>query len=272
MSGGTRPRVRGAKEDATAGPQGASDAHPLAGLLSRHLRLTNPERQAVEGVSVRLRDVPADRIIEREGDRSAQCVVVLDGLTCLSKVVGSGARQIVAFHLPGDAPDLHGLHLGHLDGDLWAVAPSTLAVMDPAQLRLLCERQPRIAAALWRVTLVDAAIQREWTVNLGQRLAVQRLAHLFCEVLLRMGAVGLAHGDACAFPVTQADLGEAIGLSSVHLNRSLQELRQEGLVSFERGSLIVHDRAALAERGDFDPAYLHLAGAGAVPRSPSPPA
>ena len=207
---------------------------------------------------MRQRDAAADEVILREGDRPARCVMVLDGLTCLSKVVGTGARQIVAVHVPGDVPDLHGLHLGHLDGDLWAVAPSRLAVLDHAALRHLCERQPRVAAALWHLTLVEAAIQREWTVNLGQRPAVQRLAHLFCEVLARMEAVGLARDDACAFPVTQVDLAEATGLSGVHLNRSLQDLRQEGLLSFEAGRLTVHDRTGLAERGDFDPDYLHL--------------
>lgn len=243
----------------TPGASGASGLpHPLVGLLSRSLRLTDEERAAAQAVRVRVREVAADEPILREGDRPSRCFAVLAGLTCMSKVVGTGARQIVALHLPGDMPDLHGTQLGRLDGDIWAVTASTLAFMGHAAVLQLCAQQPRLAAALWRATLVDAAIHREWVVNLGQRLAVQRIAHLFCEVLARMEAMGLASGDACAFPVTQGDLGEATGLSLVHVNRTLQELRQAGLVSFEGGRLTVHDRAALAERGDFDPAYLFL--------------
>ncbi len=254
-----------------------SASHPLAALLARWLDLTAAERQAVEAVPVRRAEAAADEPILRQGDRPTRCLIVLAGLLCRSKLVSTGERQIVAFHVPGDMPDLHGLHLPVFDSDMWAVAPSALAFVEHAPLRRLCEEFPRIAAALWRTTLVDASIGREWTVSVGQRPAVGRLAHLFCEVLMRMEAAGLAEapsgappgappgrlsgassGGACAFPVTQGDLSEATGLSVVHLNRTLQELRQAGLVSFDAGRLVVRDWEGLAERGDFTPDYLHL--------------
>jgi CRP-like cAMP-binding protein len=117
---------------------------------------------------------------------------------------------------------------------------------------------PRLGEELWRVNLVEASIYREWVVNVAQREALSRIAHLFCETMLRMQDAGLTKGGTCPFPVTQADLGEMTGLSQVHINRTLQSLREQDLISFGRGTLTIRDWDALVELGDFRSDYLHL--------------
>ena len=202
-------------------------------------------------------EVRADEEILREGDQPSRCFIIVEGLTCASQMVEGGRRQIDAFHIPSDMPDLHGLHIEEMDCDMWAVTDCRLGFMDHSDIRQLCADQPRIAAMLWRSTLVDAAIYRQWVTNLGQRPAINRLAHFFCEMLLRMDAIGRASDGACALPITQADLSDASGLSAVHVNRTLQELREMKLIDFERGRLTIRDWDALALLADFRPGYLH---------------
>jgi len=128
----------------------------------------------------------------------------------------------------------------------------------PEELGALCKRSPAIARALRIDGLVTAAIQREWTVNLGQRTARERLAHMMCEIFMRLDTVGLAEGTRCEMPLTQCDLGEASGMTSVHVNRTLQELRREGLISLSHRILTIPDFAALADVAMFAGGYLHL--------------
>ena len=232
--------------------------HPLLNKLERLIDLDAAERSAVSAVPVLQADVGADHEILREGDRPSRCFLIVEGVTCVSQMVEGGRRQIDAFHIPGDMPDLHGLHLGVLDCDMWAVTDCRLGYMDHGAIRRLCAEQPRIAAELWRCTVVDAAIYRQWVTNLGQRPAINRLAHIFCEMMLRMDAVGRAEHLRCALPITQADLSDASGRSAVHVNRTLQELRELGLITFVRGQIAIHDWDALALLADFRPGYLHL--------------
>ena len=234
-------------------------SHPLLAKLERSLALTEPERHAIGAVPVHEVEVAADHDIVHEGDQPSRCFLIIEGVTCVSQIVEGGRRQIDAFHVPGDMPDLHSLHLDVMDCDMWAVTPGRLAFMEHDALRALCAAQPRVAAALWRLTVVDAAIYRQWVTNLGQRPAINRLAHLFCEMMLRMEAVGRAKDGHCALPITQADLSDASGLSFVHVNRTLQDLREMGLITFGRGQLTIHDWDALALLADFRPDYLHLA-------------
>jgi CRP-like cAMP-binding protein len=241
-----------------------SAVHPLLLRLRHQLQLTEAERLAVELVPVRREIVPADQPILREGARPTRCFVLEAGLACSSKIVSNGGRQIIAFHIPGDIPDLNSLHLGVRDCDIWALATSHVALMEHRDLRQLCEEQPRVAAALWRISLIDGAVFREWVVNVGQREGVARIAHLLCEMLTRMEAAGLADGDVCAMPVTQDDIAEATALSHVHVNRMLQELRRRRLLSFGRGKLAVHQREALEALADFRTDYLHLDAAWAA--------
>ena len=231
---------------------------PLLAKLARVLVLSDAEAKAARAVPVHVVKVKADQMIAREGDTPSRSCLVLEGMVCTSKVVAGGKRQIMALHIKGDGPDLHSLHLKLLDSDVWAITDARLAFMAHADLRALNRAHPRLGEVLWRTTLVDGAIYREWMVNVGQRDATSRMAHLFCETMLRAEAAGLGTGGTCPMPVTQADLSEMTALSQVHVNRTLKVLREEGRLSFGRGALTIHDWSALAEIADFRADYLHL--------------
>lgn len=235
-----------------------STDHPLLAKLEARLELSAPERANIGQVRIQLAEVQADGTISREGDRPSRSFLLMDGIVCISKLAGGGNRQIMMFYIAGDMPDLHSLHLEVLDSDLWAVTVCQLAFMPHDDLRRLCYMHPRIADELWRITLVDASIYRESVVNVAQRPAVSRMAHLFCEMMLRSRVAGLAQGQTCPLPLTQADLGEKLGLSIVHINRMLQELRTRDLITFGQGRLTIRDWDGLVELGDIRVDYLHL--------------
>ena len=232
--------------------------HPLLTKLARRLVLSDDEVAAIRAVAVQSVMVKADQIIAREGDKPSRSFLLADGVACTSKVAAGGKRQIMALYFASDLPDLHSLYLGLLDSDLWAISDCRLTYFPHADLRALNRAHPRLGEDLWRFNLVEASIYREWMVNVAQREAPSRIAHLFCETMMRMREVGLVEGGTCPFPVTQADLAEMSGLSPVHINRTLQTLREQGLISFGRGTLTIHDWDALVELGDFRSDYLHL--------------
>jgi CRP-like cAMP-binding protein len=226
--------------------------------LERTIALTEAERLSFNEVPVHVETLLAGEGPSWAGDRPSRSFVILEGLLCTSKTLRDGDIQITAFHIPGDMPDLLSLHLEVLDSDISALTNCTVAFMSHERLRAFCERHPRMAAALWRATLVDSAVFSEWVVNVAQRPALSRLAHLLCEMMTRMEAMGLAENRRCDLRLTQADLSEATGLSVVHVNRTLQSLRSQGLISFGKGQLTVHDWDALARVGEFRADYLHL--------------
>lgn len=226
--------------------------------LERGLRLSEEERAALESLPVRLQQIRTDQDIVREGDRPGSCFVLLDGFAAAFKRTGAGKRQIMTFHIAGDIPDLQSLHISRLDNTVTTLTPCKVAFVEHGALLDLCARFPRIANALWRETLTDAAIFKEWVLNVGRRDAYAGVAHLICEVVTRMRAVGLVHDDHCAFPMTQNELADAVGISAVHINRTLQELRSAGLITLGRGKLQIHDWEGLKAAGDFAPDYLYL--------------
>ena len=233
-------------------------SHPLLSKLARRLVLSEAEVAAICAVSFQSVAVKADHSIAREGDTPSRSCLVAEGVACTSKVAAGGKRQIMALHFEGDMPDLHSLHLKLLDSDLWAISDCRLDYFPHADLRALNRAHPRLGEELWRVNLVEASIYREWMVNVAQREAPSRIAHLFCETMLRMREIGLVQDGTCPFPVKQGDLAEMTGLSAVHINRTLQTLREQGLISFGRGTLTIHDWDALVDLGDFRSDYLHL--------------
>jgi CRP-like cAMP-binding protein len=239
---------------------------PHSNILIRKLQsialIDDDDSEAVRRLPIKYMDLRADQDVVREGDRPTRSCVLVQGMACWFKTTGDGKRQIMAFQIPGDIPDLQSLHLEYLDATLATITPCSVAFVQHEALHAICERHPRIASAFWRNTLIDAAIFREWVVNVGSRQAYSRIAHLFCEMLVRMNAVGLAEGNACRLPITQTELGDATGLSTVHVNRTLQELRVKGLISFDGVSLQVLNWPALQEAGDFHSAYLHLKSSG----------
>ncbi|KAA2237816.1 Crp/Fnr family transcriptional regulator [Salinarimonas soli] len=207
---------------------------------------------------MRVQETRADQDIVREGDRPSHCCLLLDGFACRYKFTQTGRRQIFAFHTPGDIPDILTLHLKTMDHSLGTITSCTLAFIAHDHLRDLLRRHPRLTDVFWRDTLIDAAIFREWMLGIGRRSAKTRIAHLFCEMVTRLTAVDLVDGNRSPLPITQTELGDALGLSTVHVNRTLQELRGDALLEWEGGVLTVLDWAGLKQVGEFDPSYLHL--------------
>jgi CRP-like cAMP-binding protein len=204
-----------------------------------------------------VKETPAHSPIVREGERPVQCCLLIDGFLCRSKTTDAGKRQILSIHIPGEIPDLQSLHLHVMDHDLTPLSRSLVGFVPHEALRALTRERPLIAEALWRETLIDAAVFREWIVNVGRRSAVVRLAHLLAEIGTRLHRIGLAAGDRFELPMTQLDIADALGLTPVHVNRVVQELRRAGLLELRKHSVFLPDLPRLKEVGDFDDLYLH---------------
>lgn len=232
-------------------------ANPLVRKLENFIRLTSEEKQALEKIAQPTRRLGPREDVVRDGDWPRHVNVVLEGWACRYKQLEDGRRQVISIFLPGDLCDPHVFVLRKMDHSLGTLTSVVLAEISETAIRELAQQFPRVAEALWWEMLVTAAIQREWTVSLGQRLATERLGHLFCELFLRLRAVGLTNDTSCEFPITQADLGDAMGLSTVHINRTLKELRAAGLIRLRGRQLTIPDFSALQTTSLFDPAYLH---------------
>jgi len=218
------------------------------------------DKQAVKRAMKRTRQVGAGRDLVREGGRPTDCQVILQGFAYRHRTLEDGQRQIVSFEIPGDLCDLHGFLLGQADHGIATLTPCRVATLPREVLAEWVERRPAVAQALWRGTLVDAAVSRTWLLNIGRGTARGRIAHMLCEVLLRLDAVGLAEDGGCALPIPPAEIADALGLSVVHVSRALQGLHREGLVRPGDGQMTIDDLPGLQAAGGFDPAYLHLGG------------
>jgi CRP-like cAMP-binding protein len=227
--------------------------------LENFAKLSAEDKRALEdAVGQRVRTLgPRDDIIH-EGDKPRHVNVILEGFACRYKMLADGRRQIVALIVPGDMCDLRMFVLSTMDHSIGTLTPVRLAEVTEDTLSALADNSARLARALWWNSLVEEAIAREWTVNVGRRDALERMAHLLCEVFVRLDAIGLTNGNSCELPVTQAELGDALGLSHVHTNRTLQELRGRDLITLKGRSLAIHDLAALKDLALFNPNYLHL--------------
>jgi CRP-like cAMP-binding protein len=203
-------------------------------------------------------EVAANQDIVSEGTNPEMVYLILDGLAMRYKVTFEGRRHIFAYLIPGDFCDLHVALLKKMDHSIRTLSPCRVARISPAKIIEMTERHPSLTRALWTCSLVDAATLREWLVNLGQRSASQRIAHLFTEMHVRMKAVGLADNGGFDLPVTQEELADTMGLSNVHVNRSLKELREAGLVTLRNERVSIPDFERLAQYSSFDPSYLHL--------------
>jgi CRP-like cAMP-binding protein len=239
----------------------ATHQFPTA-ILIRRLQslftLTDGERQALEALPMQIVALRENQDIVRMGDRPSRSCLILSGFTCTYKLTGDGKRQIHNFNIPGDIPDLQSLHLEVLDNSLGTITPCSVGFITHEALDKLCERHYRIAKAFWRENLIEGAIFREWMTSIGQREAYPRIAHLLCEMLVRLRAVGLVNGYSCNWPITQAEIGDALGITTVHVNRVLQEMRANSLIELKGNRLNIPDWDRLKEAGDFEPAYLHL--------------
>ena len=196
--------------------------------------------KAIERLPVITIRIPAHTAIVREGERPTECCLLIDGFACRSKTTDAGKRQILSIDIPGDIPDLHGLHLHVMDHDVTTLSRRRLGSSRMRRSALARER-PEIAEALWRETLIEAAVFREWIVNVGRRSAVSRLAHLLAEIGRRLQAMRLAPGDRFELPMTQLDIADALGLTPVHVNRVVQELRRAGLLELRKHAVYLPD-------------------------------
>lgn len=236
----------------------ASDLQPLTKRLLTNTELTEAEIAVVEGLPIVVKDLPRNHDIIREGAHPTQSCALLQGWLFRYRIIADGGRQIMSFHVPGEIPDLHSLHIGIMDHSLATMTPCKVGFIAHRDLCALTETHPRIAMALWRDTLIDAGIFREWMVGIGRRLAFGRMAHLFCEMYMRLSVIGLARDHKMVWPVTQTDFADATGVTAVHVNRTLREMRRRGLVSLNETSLTIHDWDALVAEAHFDATYLHL--------------
>lgn len=241
----------------------AAHDDPLIRRLESITDLSAEERSALVHLPVHLREIGADEDVVREGDKPSECCLILKGYACRYKMTEDGKRQIMSFHIQGEVPDFQSLYLRTMDHSLGTLTPCRMAFVAHQTFHALFERHPRLVGVFMREALIDAAIFREWMLNIGRRRAEARLAHLLCEMFLRHKAVGLVRDHAFEFPITQAELGDAVGFSTVHINRLLQELRGLTLLSLEDRVLTILDWPRLKRLAGFDPTYLHQEGSDA---------
>ena len=233
----------------------------LVRKLEGYASLGAEDKRLLNSVVQEIREVGAHTDLAREGEKPTSVHLILEGFACRYKFTAEGNRQIMAYLLPGDFCDLHVFVLKQKDHSIATISKCLVVDIPRDRILKLLER-PKVSLALWCAALVDAAVLREWLVNIGQRPAGQRLAHVLCELLLRLRIVGLAD-KSYELPLSQKDLADTIGRSTVHLNRVLQELRREHLISWKGDILAIRDIDRLMEFSGFNPNYLHIGAQGA---------
>lgn len=236
-----------------------SDASPLILRLDQSGVLKPEDHDVLAALCAKPRAVEANTILVSEGECPSGVRVVLEGFVYRYKILEDGQRQIIGILVPGDLCDLQSVILGRSDHFIATLSDCTLVTVDQDTVDDLTYTRSRIARAFWWSTLVDESILREWLANMGQRSADKWLAHFLCEVLVRLQIVGHASANSCEVPLTQEQLGDVLGISSVHVNRVLKELRDANLLEFRNRRFSVPDLDRLHAFCDFDPNYLHLA-------------
>lgn len=224
----------------------------------RRRDLSDEEREALESVMTAPVVLPKRRIVTERGDTVSKSTFLVSGFMCRYMDGADGQRQLVSVQTPGDFVDLQGYPLQRLDHDIATIGECQVAYVPHERLTELVERLPHLGRVLWFSTLLDAAMHREWIFRLGRLDAVGRVAHMLCETYARLDAVGLVHDRTFTWPLTQQDLGEACGLTSVHVNRTLRVLRETGMVEVQDRTVSVHDFERLASAGEFQADYLYL--------------
>jgi CRP-like cAMP-binding protein len=233
-------------------------SNPLIRKIEHLIVLSNEEKNVLMSACSITKQLKADEDVVRDGDEPSDCNLLLEGMVFRYKVTAEGRRQIMAFHTPGDIFDAQSFILERMDHSIGTLTPCKIALIPHRTMLEITQAYPRIARAVWKDTLIDAAIFREWMTSIGRRTSSARIAHLMCEVYVKLQIVGLAVNNQIDWPITQEEIGDALGLSSVHVNRILQELRGDGLITLERRTLTIHDWEGLQAAGEFDAGYLHL--------------
>ncbi len=250
-----RPRI---VEPLRSTPDAAASGNPFVRKLAGFVSLTGTEQAALDRISAHPRPVPAHTDLLREGSASAAVCLFMSGFACRYRQRINGARQITDYLLPGDTCDLDPSHLSRLDHTVATLSACSVVRIPKAAFEDLVARHPRIDLALRLSKRVDEAILREWLMNVGCRSALERIAHLLCEVAVRLRAVGLASEDACDLPITQNELADTTGMTTVHVNRSLQELRRRELIELKGRRLRILDWPRLKGMAEFRATYLNI--------------
>ena len=244
-----------------AGPSAHATPLHVIEKLGRFVDLTDEERDALRRLSRHAQRYPRGADLISEGDKPDSVFLLLEGWAFRYKQLESGDRQIMAYLIPGDMCDVRIFLYDEMDHSIGLLSDAQVAKIPAIEMLDLMDRFPRIERALMWATLVDESTLREWLLNIGQRDALQRLGHLFCELCVRLGIVNLVDGnETFALPLTQSELADTTGMTTVHVNRSLQRLRQEGLISTRDGKLTILDFAQLAKLSGFNATYLHADG------------
>lgn len=233
-------------------------AHPLILALERRDRLLDIEKQAIEALPWRIRPFAKGDVLIQEWSRPGESCLVLEGFTSRVRTFKDGQSQILAVQVVGDFVDLHGFVLKKLDHSVVALSSGRAAFVAHEAVARITEEAPHLTRVLWALAEVDGAIQRTWNAYLGRRSALMRMANLICEMHARLKVVRLVSGLSFALPISQAELGDILGLSVVHTNRVLQELRATGLVEWQRQLVTIKNLERLQELAEFDPTYLSL--------------
>jgi CRP-like cAMP-binding protein len=230
----------------------------LINRLTQIGTLSEDDKAALLQLDGEIRDVDRGEDIFRPGDHPTHAIAVVSGLLQRYTINQQGQRQIHSFYVPNDSPCLETLHIDVMDNALAAIVPSRIVSVPHERIYRLMDARPKVLALIWRETLVQAAVFREWLMRNSQMLAHAQMAHFFCEMMVRSRAAGVAQNHTCDLPITQQDLAEALGMSTVHANRTLMILREGGLADLRGGKLHVLDWDKLVAAAEFDPAYLHL--------------
>jgi CRP-like cAMP-binding protein len=239
-------------------PEPSTALAPLLQRLRRWSALSKDDEDAVLALPFIERSMEAGHYIVREGDQPLKSCLLVSGFAYRQKLTGRGDRQIMAIHIKGDMVDLQNSLLGSADHNVQMLTAGTIALIPVEAIRTIAFERPVVGMALWFETLVEGAIFREWILNVGQRDARTRIAHLLCEFALRMEAAELGGPTGYELPMTQEQLADATGLTAVHVNRMLQSLTKDGLIARTRRAVSIADWQRLASAGDFNSGYLHL--------------
>jgi CRP-like cAMP-binding protein len=221
-------------------------------------RLSDEEKDALARAVDRTASASRGQDLVVEGDRPRESTLLIDGFAGRYKILGSGKRQITAIHIAGDFVDLHSFLLKTMDHSIVALSPCKIALVPHENLRAITEKQPHLTRLLWLSTVLDGAIHRQWLVTMGRQAAKGAAAHLFVELFERLACVGETDGNSFRLPITQMELGDVLGLSAVHVNRTIQELRSDGLITWRGDVVTIENPDGLRQAAEFEPAYLNL--------------
>lgn len=246
-----------------AAPRSASDdigAWAFVRKLQHGAELDAADQARLLSLALRPLSLTARQELQSEGEGPRTLPLVLEGWVCRYRILENGKRQITSLYVPGDLCEPFGVLPLFMDHPVAALTPARVARVAPEELKAVARSSPGIEHALWWDLLMMGGIERERIVSLGRRTATERIGHLFCELHSRFRMIGRADANSFDLPLTQADLSDLLGLSAVHINRSLQELRRIGLVSHRDGRVVLPDRQDLERVSHFDPGYLHAHG------------